>query len=189
MSIREKIIIAIIFMSIAIGGRLLPHVPNVAPIGALAMMSTLYISRRFGWALSLTALFISDLFIGFYAGGVMISVYGSFFLIAMLNLVSRRSNAPALAVRSIMGSVAFFTITNFAVWQFGTMYPHSVSGLIACYTAAIPFFRRTLIGDILYTALFVGVIQGVVALRRLDAVKLKTLRATRLTNSLSSSNL
>ena len=32
------------------------------------------------------------------------------------------------------------------------MYPHSPSGLIACYVAALPFFRNQLISDMVFTA-------------------------------------
>jgi hypothetical protein len=36
------------------------------------------------------------------------------------------------------------------------MYPRTVEGLAACYVAAIPFFRNSLAGDLLYTGLLFG---------------------------------
>ena len=33
---------------------------------------------------------------------------------------------------------------------------HTLGGLIACYLAAIPFFRNTLLSDLLFTAVFFG---------------------------------
>jgi len=49
-------------------------------------------------------------------------------------------------------------MTNFAVWAFGdgTLYAHTWAGLMACYTLAIPFLGRTLMGDLLFSALLFG---------------------------------
>jgi hypothetical protein len=52
----------------------------------------------------------------------------------------------------LASSVAFYLSSNFAVWAFGTMYPKTLAGLVTSYTLAIPFFRPSLIGDLLFTA-------------------------------------
>jgi len=49
----------------------------------------------------------------------------------------------------------FFLVTNFAVWV--AFYPSTLTGLAACFTAAIPFFQYTLAGDMVYSGLFFGV--------------------------------
>lgn len=41
----------------------------------------------------------------------------------------------------------------------GTMYPKDLSGLIACYTAGIPFFRNMLAGDLAYSAALFGIFE------------------------------
>jgi hypothetical protein len=49
----------------------------------------------------------------------------------------------------------FFFTTNAATWQWGTMYPHDFSGLMAAYIAGLPFLQNQLMGDFLFTtALF-----------------------------------
>jgi hypothetical protein len=58
---------------------------------------------------------------------------------------------------SLASSVSFFVISNFAVWACWNTYPKTLAGLIACYDAGIPFFRRTLEGDLLFAALMFGV--------------------------------
>ena len=35
----------------------------------------------------------------------------------------------------------------------GQLYPMNMAGLVACYTAAIPFFQNTLLGDLVYSGL------------------------------------
>jgi hypothetical protein len=57
---------------------------------------------------------------------------------------------------AVAGAVQFFLITNFA-WLTGSgMYPHTLGGILACYTAGIPFFWRTLASDILYSGILFG---------------------------------
>ena len=36
------------------------------------------------------------------------------------------------------------------------MYPLTLSGLAACYVAAVPFFQNTLAGDLFYSGLLFG---------------------------------
>jgi hypothetical protein len=65
-------------------------------------------------------------------------------------------------------------VTNFGVWALASWYPKTWAGLVACYVAAIPFFRNTLLGDAVYTAaLFGGVAlleRGIPALRAPEPV-------------------
>ena len=53
--------------------------------------------------------------------------------------------------RSLLGSILFFVLTNFAVFMQGG-YTHSFAGLAECYFMAIPFFKNTLAGDLLFNA-------------------------------------
>ena len=58
---------------------------------------------------------------------------------------------------ALTSSVSFYLISNFAVWGAWNLYPHTLSGLIACYTAAIPFFRGTVESDLFFSLAFFGV--------------------------------
>jgi len=59
---------------------------------------------------------------------------------------------------SLASSVSFFIVSNFAVWAcWGDMYPKTVSGLMTCYAAGLPFFRHTVEGDLIFAALMFGV--------------------------------
>jgi hypothetical protein len=62
-----------------------------------------------------------------------------------------------VAGATLASSVSFFVISNFAVWACYATYPKSFAGLMTCYAAGIPFFRRGLGGDIVFTALMFGV--------------------------------
>jgi hypothetical protein len=71
-------------------------------------------------------------------------------------MMRKNVTAPRVLFAALGSSVVFFIITNWAVWQFGTMYAHSLAGLLESYTMALPFFRNSLIGDVLYTAMLFG---------------------------------
>lgn len=136
--------------------RLLPHPPNFSPIAAMALFSGAYLPHRgLAFVAPLAALFVSDLFLGFYQG--MAFVYGSVALTVVIGwlLSSRRSPLP-IALAAVASSVLFYLITNFGVWLFSGFYPRTWEGLVACYVAAIPFFQNTLAGDLFFTALLFG---------------------------------
>ena len=54
--------------------------------------------------------------------------------------------------------VGFFLTSNFAVWAFGNIaYAKNLSGLLLCYTKALPFFRNGIISDVLFSLVFFGI--------------------------------
>ena len=136
--------------------RLVPHPPNFSPIDAMALFSGAYLGRRaIAFVAPLAALLLSDLVLGYYHG--MATVYPTVPLIVMGGwTVSPRPSALRVGVAAVAGSVIFFVVTNFGMWLFSGFYPVTYPGLIACYTAAIPFFQNTLVGDLFYTALLFG---------------------------------
>src|SRR5438128_10615703 len=71
-------------------------------------------------------------------------------------LIENKRSVAQVLVATLISAVIFYIATNFAVWAWGALYPRSGSGLIACYTAAIPFFRNSLIGDIAFVAVLFG---------------------------------
>lgn len=152
---------------LVIGSRLLPHPPNIAPIGGLALFSGAQASHKshgfkpmVALALPFIALIISDALIGFYSWQVMVSVYLGFAITAGLGwLIRHHQSWPMIVGASLTSSMIFFLLTNAAVWAFTPMYAKSVMGLIESYTLALPFFRNSLIGDLLYTGLLFGVYQ------------------------------
>jgi len=67
-----------------------------------------------------------------------------------------KQNAGVLRIlgAALAGSVSFFVFSNFAVWAaWGDMYPKTFAGLMTCYDAGLPFFRRAVEGDMLFTTL------------------------------------
>jgi len=153
---KPRLVMIACMILVAAASRLIPHPPNVASITAVALFGGAYLSdKRLAFLVPMAALFLSDLILGLYSH--MWIVYGSFALVVCIGLQLRRRRTPvAIAGAALASSMLFFVITNFGVWAFGSLYPKTMGGFVACYVAAIPFFQNTLMGDGLYTAVLFG---------------------------------
>ena len=146
------------------------HLPNFAPVAAMALFAGYFFrSALLATAVPLAVMGLSDLQIGGYDWRMMALVYGMLAAPVALRGVLRRhleiERAKwASAVRALTGlvgcslaaSVLFFVTTNFGSWLWFTMYEHSWAGLAHCYVQALPFFRYTLTGDMLFALVLFG---------------------------------
>jgi len=136
--------------------RLIPHVPNFTPVAAIALFGGAYLSRKsFAFIVPFAALLLSDLFLGFH--NYMFAVYFSFALTVVLGLlISKKLNVFTVLGGAIGSAVLFFIITNFAVWMLTPQYTKDFSGLLNCYTMALPFFNNGIVGDLFYSSILFG---------------------------------
>ena len=156
--------------------RLTPHPPNFSPIGAMALFAGAVLPGGWAFAVPFAALGLSDLVLGFYPGSAW--VYGSFALIVLIGMALRRGRTPLrIGTAAIASSVLFFAVTNFGEW-FGPLYPHTMTGLRADFVAAIPFFRNTVLSDLLYAAAFFGAYDSAARLARQRAAHLPSAQRT-----------
>ncbi len=161
---------------IVAASRFLPHPPNVACVGALGLFAGCYLVGRRAFLVPAAVLLLSDIIghllgvpgMGFYSPMAMVGVYGGATLAVIVGRwVSSAKGGPAKTLRVVSGSLAastlFFLVSNFGVWLAG-WYSMSVFGLVACYTAAVPFFGYTIAGDLAFS----GVLFGAFELSRLS---------------------
>lgn len=136
--------------------RMLPHPPNMAPIAAMALFGGAHFTnKKLAFAIPLTALFLTDLILGFH--NTMWAVYLSFVITVALGMtLTNRIKVRNVAAASVASSVIFFIITNLAFWMTGLLYPQTFEGLVACFTAALPFFQNTLVGDLVFSGVIFG---------------------------------
>ncbi len=171
----KKYLIPILLIILGFSARLLPHPANFAPIGAMALFAALYLPKRYTLVIPLVAMFISDIFIGFYSLPIMLSVYIGFILMGLIGLLVKRNKSfSTILGGTLVGSILFFLLTNFAVWAFGTMYVHTFSGLMQSYMMAIPFFKNSLLGDLFYCGIMVGGYEFILSLKAKRALKAQT---------------
>lgn len=134
--------------------RIVPHPSNVAPVGATAVLAGRTLRPLAAIALTLAAMALSDVALAAIHGwrpfsGETVFVYAGFTAQVGIAHALRRVRGGAIAA-ALLGATAFFAISNLGLWVLG-MYPRTGAGLAACYTAALPFFERTLIGDLAWT--------------------------------------
>jgi hypothetical protein len=160
---KRSVVLAGIVVAAALA-RLAPHPPNVTPIAAMALFGGACLAnRKTAYLLPLAAMLLSDLVLGFTRYGlwsmiaIQPAVYACFLATTALGqLVKDRRSVWQVGAAGVAGSVLFFLVTNLAEWATGSLYPLTGSGLAACYAAAIPFFRNTLLGDCAFTAILFG---------------------------------
>ncbi len=163
MTFKNKLIISLVLIILGGASRLLPHAWNFTPLMAIALFAGVYLGRRYALLITILAMLGGDLFIGFYDWKLMLVVYGSLALAALLGqVIKKHKSAETVLAGSIVAGVIFFLLTNWAVWQFSSWYAHTPAGLLQCYTLALPFFRNTLLGNLFYSAVLFGAYDGAV---------------------------
>ncbi|MGH7234406.1 MAG: DUF6580 family putative transport protein [Candidatus Saccharimonadales bacterium] len=149
-------IIALAMITIGVIMRILPHSANFAPITAISIFGGSVLPKKVSIWVPLGAMMISDAFIGFYA--LMPLIWACYLVIALAS--SRWLRPGSLLIGTILtltSSIFFYVVTNLGVWLSSGMYAHNWSGIVSCYTLAIPFFRNTLLSDVLYTSALFGI--------------------------------
>jgi hypothetical protein len=154
--------LAFLFVALAIAVRFLPHTFHFTPVGASLLFFGAKQPRKWMW-LPVVALAASDVALNRFVYHYPISweTFAStawyvmaIFIGSLLKKDGDKFKIGNIAGASLAGSISFFIVSNFAVWVAYNMYPHSLSGLAACYVAAIPFFTPTLSSDLLYAISF-----------------------------------
>jgi hypothetical protein len=141
--------------------RFLPHEFNFAPLGAALLFFGAKMPRNQAWmALGLVA--VSDVILTKFVYAYPFTadhlvVFAWYIAIVMFGSLLRDNETPLkLAGASLFCSTSFFVASNFAVWAFSDMYAKTLEGLGTAFVMAIPFFRNTFMGDMLFTAVFFG---------------------------------
>ncbi len=151
-----------IVVLLAVLMRFVPHLPNFSLVFGALLFGGANLKRRDALWFPVLLLAVSDFIlttqvyhmrfswtqIGVWVGYVAILLIGQ----GLRNRVSVRNVLAA----SLASPIAFFLISNLAVWLGWQMYPPTWRGLLACYAAAVPFFRNSLVSSLVFTVLIFG---------------------------------
>jgi hypothetical protein len=137
---------------------------NLVPMGAVALYAGSRLPWRVAWLVPLAAMVLSDLVLDSYRHRPLFElsrwvIYATFAATTLLGPLANRFRRHywLLPLLSLAASLLFFLTSNFAVWAEGHLYPLTVEGLRDCYWYALPFFRQTVLGDLVGTAVLFGV--------------------------------
>ena len=166
----------IVLVGIGVVGRLWQPGWNVTPMAAVALAAGAFFpSLAVAASVPLATLAISNLAMPSYGSMAMaVVVYAATAFPVILGWGLRSRKAwTAVAGSALASSLVFFLTTNLAHWWLTTDYPQTPAGLVACFVAALPFYRWMPMGDVAWAlAIFGGVSAAVAAARasRADAV-------------------
>lgn len=154
MNLKNLIIASIIILGIT--SRLIIHQANFVPVMAIALISgAFFTDKRLAFGIPLITMFISDIIIGLH--NTIFAVYLSFAIAVLIGMtLLKQQNVWRVISGSLLSSIVFFLITNFAVWLLTNWYTNNLVGVIDCYTLAIPFFRSSLLADLFYSCVLFG---------------------------------
>ena len=142
-------------------GRLIPHAPNVTPLGGSCLFAGSRIAGFWAYLLPLAVMIATDPLVGGYSWSSPV-IYASFMINVWIGRRMLRTVTPVrVGTAAFLCSAQFFVLTNLAVWagavaQHNPIYSASLSGLMLCYTEALPFWGRTLAGDLFYSGALFG---------------------------------
>lgn len=160
---------------IGIVSRVIPHVPDFTPMTVFVFflaqcsgwryceegglpLRTLFASRRGCGNLVCVALMlvVSDLLVSFVYGNApfgswSIFTYSMYAAIIVYAILSKAKNKFIL-VNGVLAFL-FWLWTNFGTFVMTEMYPHTLSGFVACYAAALPFLGYSLLGAVVWSGM------------------------------------
>jgi hypothetical protein len=151
--------------------RVIPNrVYGFTPQLALAIFSGAIIKdKRLAFLLPLVSMFISDLiYQGLYLAGIT-PIYGfyqgqwiNYLLIISVTAFGfflKKIKATNVLLVSLAGPTYFFLVSNFLTWAgVGDFveYPKTFQGLMQSYAAGLPFYKNSLIGTMVFSAILFG---------------------------------
>jgi hypothetical protein len=165
--------LAILVLVLAASSRLLPHIFHNMAFNFTAVGAGLLFfgSRRPRWqtVLAVAVMALMDVFLttkvygyAFHVSGYLMT-WAWYAAVCLMGSVLLRKVTALRVVGGVLASAtSFFLLSNFAMWansaSFGAaaMYPHTRSGLAACYAAALPFYGNDLLSTGLFATAFFG---------------------------------
>lgn len=159
--------------------------PNFSAIGAVAIFGACYFKGLQKFLIPIAILWCSDIvlnnvvysqYFDTYQAYGDLWVYGAFIIAGVVGyLMLKKPTWFKLLGASLITGILFYIVTNFGVWMTGQLYTKDMAGLIECYTAALPFFRNTILGNVFYAFVLFGLYEFVFArafsLNRLIALR------------------
>jgi len=140
----------------------LPQAFHFTPLGAALLYFGAKQPRKWIWA-PVAALLVADLALNrfVYHWPITLEILSStlYYVLAIAlgsEVLKEKVTTLRVLGASLGGSLLFFVISNLFVWADGGMYTLDVHGLITCFVAAVPFFRGTVLGDLVFSAVIFG---------------------------------
>jgi len=163
-----SVLIASILILLAATSRVVLYPHNFSPMIGMAIFGGAIIKdKRLAFALPLVSMFVSDVMFevfdvapGFWGWGQLVG-YGIFGLITAIAFNLKKITVLNVAGYSILSSVIFFLLSNLAFFILDNpiyhTYTQDLKGFISCFVQALPFFKTSVVADLVYSGILFGV--------------------------------
>ena len=143
--------------------RLVPHVPNFTAASAIVVFLGVIYGQWKYFIPILLGYFACDLWITNFVYKSDSAWFGSLslaylyipyiinFIISKYLHSDHKISTMGIVRISLISSVIFFLVSNFGVWMTDALYPKTISGLLLCYWAAIPFFAYEFVATLFFS--------------------------------------
>ncbi len=159
-----------LYIFVGLLGRLLLHPANFTPIDNLCLFSGAKLKRGAAILIMFAGLIISDILISVVRGYASFGIWSLFNYSAYLVMIlagsslKNKSSFKILFSYTVCAAFGFWVWTNFGSWLFGfsgTVYPKNLVGFFNCYTAALPFLRNAILGNLAWMFIIFGLYQKI----------------------------
>ena len=146
----------LVWIAVAVLGRLIIHVPDVTPLSALALLAPTVFSKRFSLCMTLATLVLSDVALHFLLhesvfGNWTFFTYSGWIFVTLLGfLFARNPTFSRGFLFAGVSTIGFWIWTNAGSFLVMHLYPHTMNGLLNCYLAALPFLKNSLMGAMVW---------------------------------------
>jgi hypothetical protein len=163
----SSILIGVLLVLAAAISRVIMYPHNFSPMVGMALFAgATFSDKRLAFALPIFSMLLSDVMFemfkiapGFWGWGQLVG-YGIFALITIFAFTMKKVNVLNVAIYASSSAVIFFILSNLSFFlidnQVYHTYPQTFNGLVACYYAAIPFFKTGFAADLVYSAVLFG---------------------------------
>ncbi|HSH38267.1 MAG TPA: DUF6580 family putative transport protein [Chthoniobacterales bacterium] len=143
---------------------------NFAPLAAIALCSAAYFPAKYKFTVPLVLLFVSDIILNLHYGAdllspLIISRYFGLIVIGLAGVALQNcASIKTMLAASLAGSLLLYLIANTFSWLSDPGYTENFAGFIQAQTVGLPaysstptwmFLRNSMLGDLLFTSLFV----------------------------------
>ncbi len=153
---------AYVIVVLAVLARFIPHLDNFSPVYGALLFGGAYIARRHSLWFPLAVLAVSDLTLTRFVyhmqsgWGELIQLAASASILLIGWSLRGRLTAGRFVTAVLAAPTAYYLISNLGVWLSFQMYPASLSGLVECYVAGLPFYGRTLVSGVVFSVMLFG---------------------------------
>ncbi|MFA6272225.1 MAG: DUF6580 family putative transport protein [Patescibacteria group bacterium] len=154
----KKLSFALLLVVVGVIGRyLLLDFPNVETMTAVALLAGALLGGGYTVVVPLLAVAVFDIFYG--NSSILFFTWSAWAIIGLIGLVLKGKKmktwkfTASMAGLGVASSLFFYIWTNFGVWLIGDWYPETLSGLMTCMIAGLPFLKAQIMGNLIVVPL------------------------------------